>query len=730
MAVSPPEGLMQLATAVDDHHSALSEAWAHHRSVSGKAHFAAVMGNAESTMFPPGYMFDNNAAINADISRCVKTNQMLNAALRALRDGSTETFEQARIAVLHVVQKMSNMAVDTFMGTCMQYINEKSVEQLDQELFQVNSDGKHGLEEYRDDLFTATADLNQAKELYRIRLNEYRSAVTRAVVSPSQVHAKETNRAKAVSTYTNDIKFINSEVEKMTYNHDAITEISERIEGLKTTYPSGADLYISEDYKNLNSAKANIDKALALSELVIVSHLDKSKSNASQSRLSEKSTHTIKMNLVPHTETTKGFKMILSLEDYITKKAPQYWAIVPEIRRMLRDIDPNTGLHWRPSAQDRENDSMWTPKMIKVRRDQALSFATTLLSEMPNQATARAALLATGSYGVHRESFKAKEDDGVEILWVYLQKIHPTDNAQQRIILDKIEKVARKLSDGNPKAQLDTLSELSQEASDMGAPLDWFRHGCIITSALTSRGGPAAMRYESGLREYDAHPKNNQDYGEIIDDMIATAKSITDELLNSEGSKAFSAMQAMTQNELQGAIAKAVRDGGKTAKAATGRKPPYSNSKPKSEGCEKGGTCQKVGCNQKVQGWTKSNNWKLCSTCILEVRTKGKSVPLKDGSTFAPRREGDKLLAAMATANVGGVKIQTAFKVMRTKKTERNRKLNAKRARADFSDQSEGEDDDPKPSKKSMKSDKKPGARAAAHVRNLAKKAGIGNESD
>jgi hypothetical protein len=111
------------------------------------------------------------------------------------------------------------------------------------------------------------------------------------------------------------------------------------------------------------------------------------------------------MNLVPHTETTKGFKMILSLEDYITKKAPQYWAIVPEIRRMLRDIDPNTGLHWRPGAEDRESDSKWTPQMIKVRRDQALSFATTLLSEMPNQAAARAALLATGSSGVHRESF-------------------------------------------------------------------------------------------------------------------------------------------------------------------------------------------------------------------------------------------------------------------------------------------------------------------------------------
>jgi hypothetical protein len=730
MAVSPPEGLEQLANTVDDHYSDLTDAWAHHRYVSGRAHFAAVMGNAESTMFPPGYMWDDEAAINADIVRCVKSNQMLNAALRALRDGSSVSFEDARIAVLHVAQKMSNMAVDTFMGTCMQLVDEKSVEQLDSELFQMDPDEDHMLGEYRDDLFTATADLNQAKALFRTSLEEYKSAVDKTVVSPSQVHAKETNRAKAISTYTNDIKFINSEVEKMTYNHDALTEISERIEGLKTTYPSGADLYISEDYKDLNIAKANIDKALALSELVIVSHLDKSKSNASQSRLSEKSTYNVKMNLVSHTETTKGFKMILSLEDYITKKAPQYWAIVPEIRRMLRDIDPNTGLHWRPSAQDRENDSMWTPQMTKVRRDQALSFATILLSEMPNQATARAALLATGSYGVHRESFKAKEEDGVEILWVYLQKIHPTDNAQQRIILDKIEKVAKKLSEGNPKAQLDQLSELSQEASDMGAPLDWFRHGCIITSALTSRGGPAAMRFESGLREFDQHPKNNQDCGEIIDDMIAIAKSITDELLNSEGSKAFSAMQAMTHHELQGAIAKAVRDGGKTAKAAnTGRTPSKSNPK-KVEGCEKGGSCQRVGCNQKIQGWTKVNNWKLCSTCILEVRTKGNAVPLKDGSTFAPRKEGDKQLAAMATAKVGGAKIQTAYKVMRTQKTERNRKLNAKRARQEVSDQSEGEDDDPKPSKKSQKSDKKSGARSAAHVRNLIKRAGIGNDSD
>jgi hypothetical protein len=292
MAVSPTEGLKQLATEVNDHYSALSDAWAHHRSASGKAHFAAVMGNAESHMFPSGYMFDRDAAINADISRCVKRNQMLNAALRALKDGQADNFEQARIAVLHVVQLMSNMAVDTFMGKCMQYIDEKSAEQLDLELLGGDSDGRQMLEEHRDNLITATTDLNQAKELYQTSLTEYQNAVISAVVSPSQVHAKETNRAKAISTYNDDIKFINVEVEKMTYNHDAITEISQRIEGLKKTYPSGADLYISEDYKDLNSAKANIDKALALSELVIVSHLDKSKTNASQSRLSDKSSHT------------------------------------------------------------------------------------------------------------------------------------------------------------------------------------------------------------------------------------------------------------------------------------------------------------------------------------------------------------------------------------------------------------------------------------------------------
>jgi hypothetical protein len=112
------------------------------------------------------------------------------------------------------------------------------------------------------------------------------------------------------------------------------------------------------------------------------------------------------------------------------------------------------------------------------------------------------------------------------------------------------------------------------------------------------------------------------------------------------------------------------------------------------------------------------------------VRTKGNAVPLKDGGTFAPRKEGDKQLAAMASANVGGAKILSAFKAMKAKRTERNKKLSAKRARADLSDQSEGEDDDHKPTKKSAKSEKRNGARAATHVRNLAQKAGIGNESD
>ena len=48
MAVSPPEGLVQLANTMDDHYSALTDARAQHRYVSGKAHFAAADSVNES----------------------------------------------------------------------------------------------------------------------------------------------------------------------------------------------------------------------------------------------------------------------------------------------------------------------------------------------------------------------------------------------------------------------------------------------------------------------------------------------------------------------------------------------------------------------------------------------------------------------------------------------------------------------------------------------------------
>jgi hypothetical protein len=89
---------------------------------------------------------------------------------------------------------------------------------------------------------------------------------------------------------------------------------------------------------------------------------------------------------------------------------------------------------------------------------------------------------------------------------------------------------------------------------------------------------------------------------------------------------------------------------GKKAKAVTTQKP-VRPDKPPPKGEGKPGCCQKVGCHQKITGWTKTNRWKLCATCLLNVRTKGITVKLRDGSEFEPRKHAHALICQMDKAD-------------------------------------------------------------------------------
>ena len=57
--------------------------------------------------------------------------------------------------------------------------------------------------------------------------------------------------------------------------------------------------------------------------------------------------------------------------------------------------------------------------------------------------------------------------------------------------------------------------------------------------------------------------------------------------------------------------------------------PNHSSSKP-----PKPGHCHVRGCGAKVKGYTSQNGWKLCSTCLLKVRSSGKPLTLYDGSQW------------------------------------------------------------------------------------------------
>ena len=68
------------------------------------------------------------------------------------------------------------------------------------------------------------------------------------------------------------------------------------------------------------------------------------------------------------------------------------------------------------------------------------------------------------------------------------------------------------------------------------------------------------------------------------------------------------------------------------------------------------GKCWATGCQQKVAGWTNTNNWKLCGTCLLKLKGSGIPIKLKDGNDFGSKSKAYRAQFAWFEAQDDGAK--------------------------------------------------------------------------
>ena len=379
---------------------------------------------------------------------------------------------------------------------------------------------------------------------------------------------------------------------------------------------------------------------------------------------------------------SQGFKQIQIVDSYCMARGNEAWAIIPDLLRIGHDIDPIECTHYQP-PDPILND---LPESLQsYRNDQNRAFAKTLLSLC--DPGLRAKLLARHEHGASKIEYKAAETDGCALYWTLLQLYHPLSRSHRRTLEKELYSFPHKFAQGNPKTTLEAMLLKHQEAMDVSLKLRWDDIGIPLIDVLSSRDPLFAVE----LSCYRNVPDDPDDSAVVLDEMLGKVDNVIKILDTARKDwEVRSAKSAKASESKLDALMKEMLAMKKAMSATDNRPHDKRTPNPLSDSHDKPGYCQVVKCKNKVQGFTQQNNWKICGTCLLKVRSTNAPVNLRNGSTWGTARVACELL--IARLNKGcepkncpdkvALKVQVSQLKSDPKATSRARRNAAKKAGA------------------------------------------------
>ena len=355
------------------------------------------------------------------------------------------------------------------------------------------------------------------------------------------------------------------------------------------------------------------------------------------------------------------------------------WAIIPSIKRVGHDVDPLSCLHWRPCLEDIPEDvrPFWT--------EQSRAFGQKILAVISS--AMRTELLAPHEHGVKKEKFQASEACGVSIYWVMVQLYHPVDRKHRRSLEREIANFSKKFMKGDPMPPLKLLREKHQEAMDIACRLRWDTCATPLIEVLMSRDPLFTVRLEPWLELPDDPDDTVVELGELLSTIHTTTEHLESKHKVWDSHSAKSSQLQTLEAEVATLRAMVAQQGNH------GRPKPGSVSDAANRDKPKivPGKCWAKGCQQKVVGWTSTNNWKLCGTCLLKIKGDQKRLPLKDGTTFGKKAAIAQGIAFAAAKNKAKEKGKsTPYQQPPNPNSKRSKKRAAIAARAASLESEEG----------------------------------------
>ena len=504
-------------------------------------------------------------------------------------------------------------------------------------------------------------------------------------------------REAVIAKYDDQVAFITTKANDLTFADLAHADCTNTITALRNRWECKGKaprlFFQSAKYTKLLKERKAIADEKTHHELRLQEYFDHSSQGASRSESSKIDKKSLRLaeQLI---QGGKGYKQIQITDTYCQSRGNELWAIIPDLIRIGHDIDPVECVHWKPPILNN------TPDKVKPYREaQNHAFAKALLSLC--DPGLRTKLLSRREHGVSKVEFKADECDGLSLYWVLLQLYHPLDRTHRRTLEKELYAFPNKFASGNPITTLEAMQVKHQEAMDVQLRLKWDSVGIPLIDVLSTRDPLFAVE----LSAYRDMPDDPDDSAVVLDQLLSQVRIVVEILDTAKKDWEVRSAKAASKSESKmDAMAKKISELQKALKAG------MPNPNPLPSNSDKPGYCQVVGCTQKVQGYTPSNNWKVCGTCLLKVRSTNKPVNLRNGNTWGTARSAVDILIARVDKGIDieGCPARKALIAQRQRIAKRAssnpdalsksaKKAKAKRKReeaAQAAEESEGSDDE------------------------------------
>jgi hypothetical protein len=179
----------------------------------------------------------------------------------------------------------------------------------------------------------------------------------------------------------------------------------------------------------------------------------------------------------------RGVEFIKAFRSFIKSRSPWYYAILPEIIRIL-DIS-RIGGHYLPPSKADDYSSV-----ASEYKDVYALQATDLYNYLDNKVSKEimANLRKPFKYGMEDAKASSENGDGPMALFCILAMYRPSGESYRDEIKEKICALPAKFAEGtNPSQRVNDSLAVLQEAIDLDVKIPWNRTGKLIVSLLSER---------------------------------------------------------------------------------------------------------------------------------------------------------------------------------------------------------------------------------------------------